>query len=645
MEGERKKMSSGGVSGILALIRDSFFFRLSAAMGSAIYKSAMNSFFVRWLSKASALPKDGLFRELLLVRPAAALKKIRLGFAAQVENSLFTRLWFGFVRRLLALDMVSWGGGILAFGITLLGVTGIRVMQGQIESFLGVQAALAAASVLAGFLCATCREPLGEMLLDSGILSRVLVDFVGVRKVSLAVDKAEHSLVIPVAAGILLGLFTLKFRILYLFLGVAALIGAALILCVPETGLVLILLALPFLPTMLLAAACHTYEEPVPPTVEKDWNFGEHPLVARLEAVDLGVAAFGAVLLLLGGLTSLRPADSMRQVAIYGVFILTYFIAANSIRSREMAQKAVFSLMLSLFVASALGIYQNFAGLESTASWIDSKMFAEIGARIVGPFDNPNVFGEYLIMLLPLSISLILARRGAQRLAGLVVTLAAGTALIYTWSRGAWLGAMASIALLFVLYHAVFLRLVLPALIALPFVAAMLPASIVNRLASIGNLADTSTAYRVSIWTASVRLLKDVFGSGIGTGSTAFSAVYPAYALGGAAFALHAHNLYLQLFVELGVVGIVTFFVMLFLFFRSVFSSYRTLTDRVQATTILAMGLGVLALLVQGLTDNVWYNYRIVLLFWLLMGLVVGMGRDDGLSDVRRKREDIHENT
>ena len=33
---------------------------------------------------------------------------------------------------------------------------------------------------------------------------------------------------------------------------------------------------------MLLVAACHTYDEPVPSTVEKDWNFGEHPLVARL---------------------------------------------------------------------------------------------------------------------------------------------------------------------------------------------------------------------------------------------------------------------------------------------------------------------------------------------------------------------------
>ena len=33
---------------------------------------------------------------------------------------------------------------------------------------------------------------------------------------------------------------------------------------------------------MLLVAACHTYNEPAPSTVEKDWNFGEHPLVARL---------------------------------------------------------------------------------------------------------------------------------------------------------------------------------------------------------------------------------------------------------------------------------------------------------------------------------------------------------------------------
>ena len=33
---------------------------------------------------------------------------------------------------------------------------------------------------------------------------------------------------------------------------------------------------------MLLVAACHTYDEPVSPTVEKNWDFGEHPLISRL---------------------------------------------------------------------------------------------------------------------------------------------------------------------------------------------------------------------------------------------------------------------------------------------------------------------------------------------------------------------------
>ena len=36
--------------------------------------------------------------------------------------------------------------------------------------------------------------------------------------------------------------------------------------------------------SMLLVAACHTYGEPVPLTVEKNWDFMEHPVIARLAA-------------------------------------------------------------------------------------------------------------------------------------------------------------------------------------------------------------------------------------------------------------------------------------------------------------------------------------------------------------------------
>lgn len=33
---------------------------------------------------------------------------------------------------------------------------------------------------------------------------------------------------------------------------------------------------------MLLVAACRTYNEPIPPTVEKNWDFMDHPVIARL---------------------------------------------------------------------------------------------------------------------------------------------------------------------------------------------------------------------------------------------------------------------------------------------------------------------------------------------------------------------------
>ena len=46
---------------------------------------------------------------------------------------------------------------------------------------------------------------------------------------------------------------------------------------------------------MLLVAACHTYEEPVPLTVEKDWDFGEHPSIAALHRTRSGCGpCFGA---------------------------------------------------------------------------------------------------------------------------------------------------------------------------------------------------------------------------------------------------------------------------------------------------------------------------------------------------------------
>ena len=194
--------------------------------------------------------------------------------------------------------------------------------------------------------------------------------------------------------------------------------------------------------------------------------------------------------------------------------------------------------------------------------------------------------------------------------------------IVFTWSRGAWLGVMFAVALFLLIMDKRWALAGIVALFAIPFVLGSNNA-ISERILSIGNTEDTSTAYRVSIWQASIKLIRDFWLSGIGLGSEAFSMIYPKYALAGANFALHSHNLFLQICVEMGVIGIITFFALVIALIRQSFSLaiYRK-RGGLCATVILAVTCGILGYLLQGLTDNVWYNYKMLLIFWIVVGLV-----------------------
>ena len=155
------------------------------------------------------------------------------------------------------------------------------------------------------------------------------------------------------------------------------------------------------------------------------------------------------------------------------------------------------------------------------------------------------------------------------------------------------------------------------ALIILPFV---LPESIISRITSIGNVKDSSTAYRVSIWIASLRMAGDYWLSGIGIGTGAFERVYQNYALNGAGFALHSHNFYLQLVVEMGVIALILFILIVFSSFKQIVSIKHK--NSVNKNVALAAGGALIGYLFQGVAENLWYNYRMILIFWILIGIL-----------------------
>ena len=473
-----------------------------------------------------------------------------------------------------------------------------------------------------------------------------------------------------------LGVITYRVPVLYLHVGFVAVFMLYRIFRTPELGVVTLFFAMPLLPTMALVALviytalCYLVK----------LFLGKRKF--RFETVDVAALLF-ALVLALSGVFSFS-SGSMKPALVLVCFMGGYFLTVLLIRTEEWLTRCSWAAILSASLVSLYGLFQYLTGtFGGAAAWIDSSMFEDISVRVVSTLENPNMLAEYLILLFPLAAARLLTRGPrigqATALCGAGVI---GICLILTWSRGAWLGLLFGGLVFLLIWNRRSMYLIFAGAASIPFLPLILPDSIIHRFTSIGNMADTSTSYRVNIWRGSVHMLEDFWHCGIGVGEAAWDTVYPRYALAAIEMAPHSHNLYLQTWIESGLIGLVLLLAFLWLLCQANFSFYRELADmrktivdsisvtRLKPTArgeeptlrptavrqggsdpaaaekeITALRLyaaaplcGILATLVQGLTDYTWYNYRVYLMFWLTAGLsaaYVRRGRDE-LAHIRQ---------
>lgn len=328
-------------------------------------------------------------------------------------------------------------------------------------------------------------------------------------------------------------------------------------------------------------------------------------------AVFLGLSVYSA-------LTSTALASSLQILMVYVVFTMAYTLIVNTVKDRSHWTALVILFVAAAVIIALYGIFQNFFLQSTTQSWVDEEMFTEIKKRVYSTLDNPNVLGEYFILLIPMAFALFLKMYGGLRKSFYAAcNFIMFACLMYTWSRGAWLGVVLGLVFFLLLKDRRWLVVCVAGLLIMPSV---LPAGILERLTSIGNVKDSSTAYRVAVWIGSLRMLKDYWFCGIGLGPDAFLEIYPQYALGGAGFALHSHNFYLQWMVDMGFVG-------LFVYLGIIVTGFKQIASVVEKNTLiknilLAMSGALLGYLLHGMAENLWYNYRMILVFWIYFGIL-----------------------
>lgn len=427
-------------------------------------------------------------------------------------------------------------------------------------------------------------------------------------------EKLYHLRAFPLAAVLaaLAGAFVGYLHPLTAVLSLIAAAGVTLILWKTEIGVFLFVILAPLLPTMamvgLIGITAVSFVLRLAASREAEYVVTPFNM---LIAAFLGLAALSSI-------TSVEMVSSVQIFLVYLVFTLAFPLIVNTVRTRS-----AWNILLILFVlcgalVSLYGVYQNFSGTDTTQSWVDAQMFEDIKTRVYSTFDNPNVLGQYLILLIPVAFAMLLQNRGTgKKLVYTLVNIAMFVCLLYTWSRGAWVGVILALGFFILLRDR---RWLIVCVIGLLLMPSVLPASILNRITSIGNLQDSSTAYRVSVWVASFRIARDYWMSGIGIGTAAFEKIYPGYALNGAGFALHSHNFYIQWVVEMGIFGLLVFLAIILTAFQQI-TLVREKSSLIRTVT-LAMAGALAGFLFQGMAENLWYNFRMVLMFWIYLGIL-----------------------
>ncbi|MDO5028671.1 MAG: O-antigen ligase family protein [Bacillota bacterium] len=328
------------------------------------------------------------------------------------------------------------------------------------------------------------------------------------------------------------------------------------------------------------------------------------------------------LVILIQTFTSFYVRGSLRDLFLHACGILYLFVIVNSLKTKEDLNSFITVLIATVSLVALIGLLQVFTGVEISREWLDVDSNPDIQVRVYSVFGNPNTLAEYLVFFSPLTIAMFWHTKSLKKkiVFGLSSALMMLT-LVYTMSRGGWIG-IAMAALVFCLL--VDKRLLLLS-IPLVFAAlAFLPPSILNRILSIGNFADTSNAHRFNIWAITKNLIRDHKIAGVGFGYMPFKEVYETYSRTINSF--HAHNSFLETIAELGYLGFSVFMAMLltFIFYpiKALVKSHRPgLEDSYFKYIGVGVAAGIVGVFTHGLVENILYLPKIILSFWTLVGL------------------------
>ncbi len=310
-----------------------------------------------------------------------------------------------------------------------------------------------------------------------------------------------------------------------------------------------------------------------------------------------------------------------------GLFYFSSFLIAlnlvSSVKDMEDMKKVMGTLFIGCVFIGLYGVYQSIVGVPFEIAFTDLEINEGLPGRVFSTMENPNNLAEVLTLLLPLCIALILnLKKVRYQLLLSCMLLPALYVLLLTGSRSGW-GAFAVAVFVCALLKdkrllLAFIFCAVLAFISLPTVSP----STYKRVRTIFNKEDNSKKYRNIIYKTTKAMIRENYFLGIGQGVTNFTRNIANHYDFGPKPPVHSHNIYLQIWLESGVIALALFILyILNLMARAIYLRIKT-TNEKQANILIALLSGIVGILVIGIVDYIWFYPRIMILFFSICALL-----------------------
>jgi len=307
-------------------------------------------------------------------------------------------------------------------------------------------------------------------------------------------------------------------------------------------------------------------------------------------------------------------------------YLLVFYIIVE-IADKRILRNALIALFFSVTLVGIDGVSQYFTHFDFLR-----HRTQVISGRINGPYSTPNDFSNYVVTILPLvaSFSFFKFKRLWIKPAVIAIFLILFICLIISATRSAWIAFLLAVPLICLLGNRklflLTLLLITIALCLLPFLPDMSKSRVVNFF----NYNESEhPSHREFLWKIGLNMFLDrpILGQGLGTFMFNFEKFKPKDYPYNWEIA-YAHNCFLQIASETGILGFLSFvFIIIVLFFTSFKLLKIVKGEQFHYYILSGLLTGIFTYLVSSFFDTNLYSLPLAVLFWLLMALTAGINK------------------